>query len=132
MNVKDSVSNKNHFMLVKTSKDGKPVGIFVKRRGNRNKSRKPKEGSAQFSEEIPEIIGIRDEGDDRDEIAYRNAKIVNNKLLLSEKWFNIEMYLQLSIKMISHRVIMKMQIISFARATEFFILPKAMFYWFFA
>lgn len=122
MIVKDPVSNKNHFMLVKTSKDGKPVGILVKRRRNRNKSRKPKIGSAQFSEEIPEIIGIRDEGDDRDEIVYRNAKIVNNKLLLSEKWFNIEMYLELSIEMISHRVITKIQIKFLARVNEFFIL----------
>lgn len=81
LNVKDT--EKSHFMIVKMSKDGKPVGIIVKKRAS-NQNRKPKE-STQYQDEVPEIIGIRVPDDEQDVNVYRNAKIVNNKLLVSKK-----------------------------------------------
>lgn len=82
LNVKDT-EKKNHFMIVKMSKDGKSVGIIVKKRAS-NQNRKPKE-STQYQDEVPEIIGIRVPDDEQDVNVYRNAKIVNNKLLVSKK-----------------------------------------------
>lgn len=83
MKVKDSEPKNDHFMQVSTSKDGKPVGIIVKRRGklSKSKKRKPKE-FPQESEEVLEIVGVRvpDTEDDRINV-YRNAQVVNNKLI---------------------------------------------------
>lgn len=71
-------------MIVKISKDGKPVGILVKKRTSSG-NRKPKE-SSQYQDEVPEIVGIRvSDDDEQDANVYRNTKIVNNKLLLSKK-----------------------------------------------
>lgn len=85
MNVKDADPEFTQFMQVATRKDGKPVGIIIKRRGknSRMKKKKPKELSAEeFSDEVLEIIGVRapDSVDDHRNV-YRNAKIVNNKLI---------------------------------------------------
>lgn len=75
-------TEKTHFMIVKMSKDGKPIGIVVKKRTS-SRNRRPKESTQQL-DEVPEIIGIRvpDDGE-QDTNIYRNAKIVNNKLVLS-------------------------------------------------
>lgn len=83
LNVKDSEPGKHHFMIVKRTKNGRPVGILVKRKP-KMKTRHQKE-FVQYSDEVQEIIGVRVPDDEDDEIVYRNAEIVNNKLLLSEK-----------------------------------------------
>jgi hypothetical protein len=80
MKVKDIDPSEMKFIQVST-KDGQPVGIIVKRRERTQKSnnkRKPKE----ISEEVQEIIGVRvpDSPDDLHHV-YRNAKIVDNKLM---------------------------------------------------
>lgn len=97
INVKDSNASKIHFMQVKVSKDGQPIGIIVKRRdqGNkqsnsqnnrRNKKRKPKQ---QSDEEVQEITGVRvpDDINDRTNV-YRNAQIVNNTLIMKKLLFS--------------------------------------------
>lgn len=94
MNVKDSDPSKTHFMQIKVSKDGQPIGIVVKRRDQnnnqhkkQNKKRKPKEQSDD--DEIQEIIGVRVPDDDEDRMKiYRNAIIVNNTLIMKKLLFS--------------------------------------------
>lgn len=88
MNVKEADPKKTHFMQVGVNKDGKPVGIIVKRRRGTKKSmkqRKPK----QISDEIQEIVGVRVPDDAGDQIyVFRNAKIVNNTLVMKQAAFS--------------------------------------------
>lgn len=82
------------FMKVKMSKEGKPVGIIVKRRyptrSSNNKNKKQKV-LAKREEEIPEIIGVRvaDNNDDAFNV-YRNGQIVNNTLVRQKLLFSRE------------------------------------------
>lgn len=81
MNVKNSDPTRTHFLHVKTSKDGKPIGIIVKRRDKLRK-KNPRE-ALNYSHEVQEIIGVRVPDSPHDErFVYRNAKIVNNKLIM--------------------------------------------------
>lgn len=65
MNVKDADPLRTQFIHVKTSKDGKPVGIIVKRRGRSKKVEEQnivdehvdEEIVVQHSDEVQEIIG---------------------------------------------------------------------------
>lgn len=89
MKVKDSDPKNTKFIQVSTRKDGKPVGIIVKRRSKASKTnkRKPKELSEEISEEVQEIIGVRVPDDSHDlHNIYRNAKIINNKLVPAESF----------------------------------------------
>lgn len=90
MNVKDSNPQNTQFMFVKMSKNGKPIGIIVKKRGKSQK-RKSKDISQTYSGEIQEIVGIRfpDDPDDERNV-YRNAKIVDNKLIMKKLSFSTE------------------------------------------
>lgn len=63
INVKDADVKDTQFMQIKTSRDGKPVGIVVKRR----KSGKNKRQRDIDSDEIIEIIGKRDRDTSDDE-----------------------------------------------------------------
>lgn len=75
MNVKDADPLRTQFIHVKTSKDGKPVGIIVKRRGRSKKVEEQhiveeeqkvvdehvdEEIVVQHSDEVQEIIGESD------------------------------------------------------------------------
>lgn len=82
MNVQDSPDM--HFMQIKSRKDGKPVGILVKK----NSSMKSKKRFTRGIHEIPddieviEITGVRESDNAHDKAnVYRNAVIVNNKLI---------------------------------------------------
>jgi hypothetical protein len=90
MQVKEANPEHTHFMQISTNKNGQPVGIIVKRRVKAPKSEKRKQPEApiEFSDEVLEIIGVRvpDTADDRRNV-YRNAQIVNNKLI-AKKAFN--------------------------------------------
>ena len=92
INVRDPGPTETKFIRLSTAKDGKPIGIIVKRRKRTSKSnnRKPKEISEEISEEVQEIIGVR-VPDSKDDFryVYRNAKIVNNKLI-SRKNFRFQ------------------------------------------
>lgn len=86
MNVRPADPQKTQFLQVKVSKDGRPVGIIVKRRGqNQNSKNKNKQEKIppRRTDEVPEIIGVRvpDSIDDAKNL-YRNGAIVNNTLLM--------------------------------------------------
>lgn len=81
-------------MQVKTKKNGKPVGIIVKRTEKvpkkTLKSLPLEDLEPEYEEEIiPEIIGVRvpDDIDDRQN-TYRNAQVVNNTLVVKKLLFS--------------------------------------------
>lgn len=87
MNVKTPDPKGTHFMQIGVTKEGKPVGIIVKRRrGTRKGQNRPK---PKQSDEPQEIIGVRVPDDAGDRIyVFRNAKIVNNTLIMKQVAFS--------------------------------------------
>lgn len=84
IDVRDTENQKVHFLHVKNSRDGKPIGIIVKKKDRIKKTLSKQ--SKSLSEEIQEIIGVRVPDDEEDAIkVYRNAKIINNTLVTFSK-----------------------------------------------
>lgn len=86
-----------HFMPVKTRKDGKPVGIIVKRvepakKKTKNKTKKgitTNDDQQLADDSVPEIIGVRVPDDIRDRHnIYRNSQVVNNTLVVRKLLFS--------------------------------------------
>ena len=80
LNVQEADPDKTQFLQLGTGDDGQPVGIIVKRRSEDRKRQ-----ARDVEDEIIEIIGIRmpDDISDRTNV-YRNAKIINNKLVMNK------------------------------------------------
>lgn len=78
INVNEADPLKTQIVQIGTGSGGGTIGIIVKRRSENRKSR-------EVEDPILEIIGIRipDEPDDQTNV-YRNAKIVNNKLIKND------------------------------------------------
>lgn len=75
LNIKEA--DAMHFMQIKSRKDGKPVGILIKKSTLQKKNRRPR----RAADEIIEIIGVRERDTEHDKKnIYRNAAIVNNTL----------------------------------------------------
>lgn len=82
IDVKDSEGM--HFMQVKSRKDGKPVGILVKKSSMLKNKRRFTRGIHEIPDdvEVIEITGVREPDNEHDRAnMYRNAVIVNNKLV---------------------------------------------------
>ena len=81
INVQDS--SDMQFMQVKTRKDGKPVGILVKKNSSTKNKKRFTRGIHEIPDDIEviEITGVRESDNAHDKAnVYRNAVIVNNKL----------------------------------------------------
>ncbi|KAG5671950.1 hypothetical protein PVAND_002118 [Polypedilum vanderplanki] len=82
LDIKDS--DIMHFMHIKTKKDGRPVGILVKKTNVLKKQFRPKRNT----EDIIEIIGVRERDNEHDKQSiYRNAQIINNTLVKSPYYY---------------------------------------------
>lgn len=69
-------------MQIKNRKDGKPVGILVKKDAMKRKRFTRQIHEIPDDAEVIEIIGVREPDDDHDrENIYRNKVIINNKLM---------------------------------------------------
>lgn len=77
LKVNEADPEKTQFLEMRTA-DGQPVGVIVRRRSEDRKRQ-----AREVEDEILEIVGIRvpDDALDRTHV-YRNAKIVNNKLIM--------------------------------------------------
>lgn len=77
LNVSEGDPQGTQYLEIKTTKDGKLIGLIVKRRSDDRRRQ-----AREVVDEIIEIIGTRVPDDTSDKTnVYRNAKIVNNKLI---------------------------------------------------